>query len=75
MTMSELHNMGFEVVKCYTHDQFITQRRRNGNIMIETTWDRDKDYNRVSQDVMIDETYLETITKKDLLYLSKILNQ
>jgi len=75
MTMSELHEMGFEVVKCYTHDHFITQRRRNGNIMIETTWDRDKDYNKVSQDVMIDETYLETINKKDLLYLSKILNR
>jgi len=73
--MSELHEMGFEVVKCYTHDSFITQRRRNGNIMIETTWDRNKDYNRVSQDVVIDETYLETINKKDLLYLSKILNR
>jgi len=43
--------------------------------MIETTWDRNKDYNRVSQDVVIDETYLSTINKKDLLYLNKILNQ
>jgi len=73
ITMQEFEELGFEIVKSYTHDHFITQRRRKGQIQVETTW-RKGDFKQVSQDIMIDETYLEKFNKSDLKFLDSILN-
>ena len=72
MTMSELEELGFKVVKSYEHDNFVTQRRKRGCMTIETTWDMDKGH-RVSQDMVIDETYIDSPTKEQLKSLIEIL--
>jgi len=72
MTMSELEELGFKVVKSYVHDDYVTQRRKRGCMTIETTWDKNKGH-RVSQDMVIDETYIDAPTKEQVKSLTKIL--
>jgi hypothetical protein len=51
--MSELEEYGFKVVKSYEHDDFMTQRRRNRCITIETTWKKTGEFE--SQEFQIDD--------------------
>ena len=73
LTMSELENMGFELVKSYTHDEYMTQRRKKGVITVETTWLQTGEFQ--TQDLTIDEIWIDGFGKNDLLMLDKILNK
>lgn len=73
LTMSELTNLGFELVKSYTHDEWITQRRKKGCIYVETSWKKTGEFE--TQDLWIDEVSLDKFTKKELIQLDKILNK
>ena len=73
LTMQELENMGFEIVKSYTHDEYMTQRRRKGVITVETTWLQTGEFQ--TQDLTIDEMFIDGFGKSDLLMLDKILNR
>ena len=71
--MTELNDLGFEVVKSYTHDEYMTQRRKKGIIILETTWEMPSG-NFEKQDLMIDEEWIEGFTRNDLINLDKIMN-
>lgn len=74
LTMSELEAIGFETIKSFEHDGFITQRRKKGVVMIETTWG--KDFKTISQEMKIDnDTFVNRISKDDLIILDKIFNK
>ena len=73
LTMQELENMGFEIVKSYTHDEYMTQQRRKGVITVETTWLQTGEFQ--TQDLTIDEMFIDGFGKSDLLMLDKILNR
>lgn len=73
LTMSELESMGFELVKSYTHDEYMTQRRKKGVITVETTWLQTGEFQ--TQDLTIDEIFVDGFDKNDLLMLDKILNR
>ena len=73
LTMSELEALGFEIVKSYEHDEWMTQRRQKGCITVETTWLKTGEF--VSQDLWVEEAMCESFTKADLFVLDKILNQ
>ena len=73
LTMQELENMGFEIVKSYTHDEYMTQRRKKGVITVETTWLQTGEFQ--TQDLTIDEIWIDGFGKNDLLMLDKILNK
>jgi hypothetical protein len=75
LTMSELEKLGFEVIKCYTHDHFITQRRKKGYITVETTWNINNDHKACSQDITIDEVHIEKFTFHELNILDLIINK
>jgi hypothetical protein len=75
LTMSKLENIGFEVVKSYEHDHFITQRRRKGNITIETTWDKNQNHKVVSQDFTVGDGWFDLDSELELIILDKILNK
>ena len=72
LTMQELENLGFEVVKSYEHDEYRTQRRQKGCIQVETTWLKSGEF--VIQDLWIEEGSAENFAKKDLVTLDRILN-
>ena len=73
LTMQELEDLGFEVVRSYTHDQYITQRRTKGLIEIETTWLFSGEFQ--SQDLTIEEVNAIEFTKEELIALDKALNK
>jgi hypothetical protein len=73
LTMSKLSELGFEIVKSYNRDEFMTQRRQKGCIQVETTWLKTGEF--VSQDLWIDDAELDKFTKQELLSLDKILNK
>jgi hypothetical protein len=75
LTMSKLESLGFKVVKSYEHDHFITQRRRKGNITIETTWDKNQEHEVVSQDFSIEDGCYDLNSELELIILDKILNK
>lgn len=75
LTMQQLKDLGFEIVKNYRHDHFITQRRKKGFITVETTYDRLQKYKQVSQVLTIDELFLSDFTFNELNVLSLILNK
>ena len=74
ITMSQLEELGFKVVKSYTHDEYVTQRRNKGCITIETTWDLTQGGKFVSQDAIIETEYFEHFSYEDLQVLDAILN-
>ncbi len=37
-TMQDLTDLGFEIVKSYQHDEWITQVWKNGSVTVEKTW-------------------------------------
>ena len=73
LTMQELHDLGFEIVKSYTHDNFMTQRRRKGCITVETTWTDGGDFE--SQEIQIDDSEWITLKPEHLVVLDEILNK
>ena len=73
LTMSELEALGFEIVKYYEHDEWMTQRIQKGCITVETTWLKSGEF--VSQDLWLEEAMCESFTQADLFVLDKILNQ
>lgn len=74
LTMQKLEDLGFEIVESYKHDEYVTQRRKKGCITIETTFEL-KSGNFVSQDLTIDEQFIDGFTEFDLKNLDKILNK
>jgi hypothetical protein len=72
LTMSELEALGFEIVKSYEHDEWMTQRRQKGCITVETTWLKTGEF--VTQDLWIDESVKDGFTIYELTILDKILN-
>ena len=72
LTMQQLEDLGFELVKSYEHDHFITQRRVKGNLQVETTWQKTGEFE--SQDLTIDEVNCINFTAKELKQLDKIIN-
>ena len=74
ITMSQLEELGFKVVKSYTHDEYVTQRRNKGCITIETTWELTQGGKFVSQDAIIETEYFEHFSYEDLQVLDAILN-
>ena len=75
ITMSQLEELGFKVVKSYTHDEYVTQRRNKGCITIETTWELTQGGKFVSQDATIETEYFEHFSLNDLKLLDAILNK
>lgn len=73
LSIQQLENLGFEPVKNYIHDQFMTSRRAKGVIEVETTWRLDGKFE--SQDFCIQEINMQKFTKKEIKQLDKILNK
>lgn len=71
--MQQLEDLGFELTKSYTHDDFMTQRRSKGVIEVETTWKKTGEFE--SQDLTIEEINCQTFTKKEIKHLDLILNK
>ena len=72
-TMQQLEDLGFELIKSYTHDGFMTQRRQKGKLIIETTWIK-KSGEFHSQEVEFTEDF-EELTPEQIIQLDKILNK
>jgi len=75
LTMTQLERLGFEVVKGYEHDHFVTQRRRKGVITLETTWDKNQGHKVVSQDFTIEDGSYDLESELELLFLDEIFNK
>ena len=73
LTMQQLHDLGFKIVKSYTHDNFKTQRTRKGCITVETTWTDKGDFE--SQEIQIDGGEWRTLKPRYLVVLDEILNK
>lgn len=74
LSMQELEDLGFELVKSYVHDDFVTQRRVKGVLEVETTWVV-PDGIFVSQDLTIDEVNCIEFNFHELNVLDLILNK
>lgn len=72
--MQQLEDLGFEIVKSYTYDNFVTQRRVKGILQVETTW-RFPEGDFVSQDLTIDEVNCINFTLHELNFLDLFLNK
>ena len=73
LSMKELYDLGFMVVKSYIHDNFWTQRRRKGCITVETTWSDEGDFD--SQQIQIDDGEWRTLKPREIVKLDEILNK
>lgn len=73
LTMQELEDLGFKVVKSYTHDEYMTQRRKKGVITVETTWKKTGEFE--SQELFIDEIDWFNFSFHELVVLDLILNK
>jgi hypothetical protein len=73
LSMCDLESLGFELVKSYTHDEFMIQRRRKGLLTIETTWLKTGEFE--SQDLTIEEINCINFTGSELKILDNILNK
>lgn len=71
LTMQQLEDLGFGIVKSYVHDDFMTQIRRKGKLIIETTWKKNGEF--VSQEVTFVEGYIN-VNAEQVLKLDEILN-
>lgn len=72
MTENEIRDIGFDLVKEYNHDQYITRRYQKGALEVEFTY---KDNTLVTCDLTIQEINCLPITKDELIQLNKILNK
>ena len=74
LTMQQLEELGFEVVKSYPQDNYLTQRRKRGLITIETTWQMPSgDFE--SQDMTIEEVNCIPFNEEELKVLIEILDK
>ena len=69
--MQELEDLGSELERSYTHDEWTTQVRKKGCITIETTYKLSGPF--VSQEVKIESDFLK-MTFPKILMLNAILN-
>jgi len=74
ITMTELADLGFEVVKSYTYDVWLTQRRQKGCIQVETTWEMPSGKFE-KQELWIEAEWVEGFNADDLKKLDEILNK
>ena len=74
LTMREMENLGFEIIKSYTHDDWTTQRRKKGCITVETTYNLDSGKFE-SQNFKIDDSEWRTIRPEYVEILDKIVNK
>ena len=74
LTMSELEELGFEIIKSYVHDGYTTQRRVKGCITVETTYNLDSGKFE-SQNFKIDDSEWRTIRPEYVEILDKIVNK
>ena len=72
LTMQELEDLGFELQRSYTHDEWTTQVRKKGCITIETTYKLSGAF--VSQEVKIESDFIG-LTFPKILMLDAILNE
>ena len=71
ITMQELEDLGFEMQRSYTHDEWTTQVRKKGCMTIETTYKLSGAFE--SQEVKIESDFKELKFPK-ILMLDAILN-
>ena len=74
LKMQELDDLGFKIIKSYTHDAFVTQRRKKGVLTVETTY-LTPSGEFICQDLSIDEINCILFSKKELKNLDKLLNK
>ena len=72
LTMQELEDLGFEMQRSYTHDEWTTQVRKKGVMTIETTYKLSGAF--VSQEVKIETDFLK-MNPFYIEVLNKILNE
>lgn len=72
MTEKEIKDIGFKLVKQYSHDRFKTNRYQNGILEVEFTYENEK---LVTVDLTAEEINCLPITKNELQQLNKILNK
>ena len=72
LTMQELADLGFELQRSYTHEEWTTQVRKKGCMTIETTYKLSGAF--VSQEVKIESDFLDLAFPK-ILMLDAILNE
>jgi hypothetical protein len=70
LSMQSLHDLGFELIRSYPHDEFITQIYEKGRLKVERTF---KNHTIHSQEVIIGGEYFDIDFKK-LVKLDKLLN-
>ena len=74
LSMQELEDLGFKVVKSYTNDKLMTQTRVKGVIQVDTTWDVKVDF--ICQELtIIGDVRFINFNPKELKQLDKILNK
>lgn len=72
LTMQELEDLGFEIVKSYRYDFFTTQVRQKGIITIETTYNL-KTGDFESQETKVEDGFM-MLSRNDIVQLDKIIN-
>jgi hypothetical protein len=70
LSMQSLHDLGFELIRSYPHDEFITQIYEKGSLKVERTF---KNYTIHSEEVIIGGEYFNVDFKK-LVMLDELLN-
>ncbi len=68
--MQSLHDLGFELVRSYPHDEYITQVYEKGRLKVERTF---VNYTIHTEEVIIGGEYFD-VTFKSLVMLDKLLN-
>jgi len=68
--MQSLHDLGFELIRSYPHDEYITQIYGKGRLKVERTF---KNYEIHSEEVIIGGEYFNVDFKK-LVMLDELLN-
>ena len=71
LTMQSLHDLGFELVRSYPHDEYITQVYEKGRLRVERTFEN---YTIHSEEVIIGGEYFD-VTWESLVLLDKLLNE
>jgi hypothetical protein len=69
MTKKKLESLGFEKVKEYYHDDYFTERFRNGELEVELTYEKGQ---LITCDLTMDEVNCKPITEKEIQVLTPI---
>jgi hypothetical protein len=70
LSMQSLHDLGFELIRSYPNDEYITQIYEKGRLKVERTF---KNYEIHSEEVIIGGEYFDVDFKK-LVMLDELLN-